>query len=82
MMHFQNAYPVLVLRNFFVQETLFRKMMALYRKFSFCDPICFFLSLNNPSQVQYTSIREFSASSILLNLEIWRKVMIREIFQL
>ena len=55
--------------------------MALYRKFSFCDPICFFLSLNNPSQVQYTSIREFSASSILLNLEIWRKVMTREIFQ-
>ena len=30
MMYFQNAYAVLVLHNFFVRETLFRKMMALY----------------------------------------------------
>ena len=29
-MYFQNAYAVLVLPNFFVRETLFRKLMALY----------------------------------------------------
>ena len=38
-MYFQNAYAVLVLHNFFfVRETLFRKIMAIYRKFSFCAP--------------------------------------------
>ena len=41
MMYFQNAYAVSVLYNFFVWETLFRKMMALYRKFSLCAPLGF-----------------------------------------
>ena len=30
MMYFQNAYAILVLHNFFVRETLSRKMMVLY----------------------------------------------------
>ena len=38
MMYFQNAYAVLVLQDFFVRETLSRKIMALAGKFSFCAP--------------------------------------------
>ena len=67
--------------QFFCSGNLFQKNDRRLSKIQFLCSSLVFLSLNNPSQGQYISVREFSGSSILLNQKIWKNDMICKIFQ-